>query len=174
MPRGRPVDDTTRARVRQLHTDGWSRNAIARDIGISGSTVTGIVRSSGGSFDRSATVEATEAARADAAERRAQLSAALLDDAHRLRAQLWKPTRHGAFGGKDNTWSEVSLEEPTFPDKRAITASVGNLIRDHVRLEHVDTDTGHAEASAMLTDLHTAIATAVASLDNDGEPTEPE
>lgn len=167
MARGRPVDPATRARVQDLHTQGWTRNAIARELNLSGSTVSGIVRASGGSFDREQTRAATEAAQVDAAATRAQLSLALLADAQRLRAQLWAPTRHGQFGGKDNVWSEVRLPEPTFADKRAITSAVGNLVRDHVKLEAVDADHGHAEAAAMLTELQAAITRAVDDLDDD-------
>lgn len=175
MPRGRPVDAATRARVQDLHAQGWTRNAIAREVGMSGSTVSGIIRAAGGSFDREATRQATEAAQQDAAAARAQLSLDLLADAQRLRAQLWAPTRHGQFGGKENVWSEVRLPEPTFGDKRAITAAVGNLVRDHVRLAEADADTGHTEAAAMLTSLHGAITEAVAHLDTEtGEDAEAE
>lgn len=162
--RGRPVDQATRARVRELAADGWGRNRIAREVGLSGSTVSGIIRDAPDvSFDRTATAEATEAARVDAASRRAELSAALLEDAHRLRAQLWQPARHGSFGGKENVWSEVTLDEPTFADKRAILAAVGNAVRDHVKLEQVDADGGAAEAGSMLADLMTGLQAAHAA-----------
>ena len=155
--RGRPVDPNVRARVRELADQGCGRNRIARDVGLSGSTVSGIIRDTGGSFDRTATAEATEAAKVDAAERRAQLSAALLEDAHKLRAQLWEPVTIGAFGGRDNVWSETRLAEPTFADKRAILAAVGTAVRDHIRLEQVDADGGAAEAGSMLADLMTGL-----------------
>jgi hypothetical protein len=150
--------------VRELAADGWGRNRIAREVGLSGSTVSGIIRDAPDvSFDRTATAEATEAARVDAAERRAELSLALLEDAHRLRAQLWQPCTVGAFGGRDNVWTETRLAEPTFADKRAILTAVGNAVRDHVRLEQVDSDGGAAEAGSMLADLMTGIQAAHAA-----------
>ena len=149
--------------MRELAADGWGRNRIAREVGLSGSTVSGIIRDAGASFARTATAEATEAARVDAAARRAELSLALLEDAHRLRAQLWQPCTVGAFGGRDNVWTETRLDEPTFADKRAILAAVGNAVRDHVKLEQVDADGGAAEAGSMLADLMTGLQAAHAA-----------
>lgn len=162
--RGRPVDDATRARVRALHAAGRTRNAIAREVGISGSTVSGIIRSSGESFDRTATVAATEArsadtaaTRAELAERRARLSAELLGDAERLRGMLWAPYTHGEFGGKDNVWSSVNLPQPPVQAQRTILASVHQALKDHAELEKHDRTDGADDVASMLGKLGDAL-----------------
>nr|WP_302475382.1 helix-turn-helix domain-containing protein [Nocardiopsis sp. HUAS JQ3] len=167
--RGRPVDPATRARARELHAQGWKRNAIARELGMSGSTVSGIIHAAGKSFDRTATEAATEArvadtaaTRAELAERRARLSAELLGDAEKLRALLWQPFRHGEFGGKDNVWSEVSLPQPPVGAQRTILASVHQAIKDHIELERLDSDNGVADAAGVLGDILSGVRAAYA------------
>lgn len=150
-------------RVRELHAQGLGRNAIARQIGCADSTLSKIAARLGLSFDRTRTAEATRAKQVDAAARRADLSATLLEDAHRLRAQLWEPTRHGSFGGKDNVWSEIELDEPTFADKRNILSAVSTAVRDHIRLTEVDADGGAAEHGSMLAELMTGLQAAHAA-----------
>ncbi|MBB4931858.1 AraC-like DNA-binding protein [Lipingzhangella halophila] len=150
MPRGHPVDPAARARVQELHSEGWSRNAIAREVGISGYSVTKIVREFGLNFDRETTKAATEAKVADNRARRAELSANLLGDAERLREQLWSPVTIGAFGGRDGEWHTAEVEEPPFADKRAILASVQTAVRSHVELVKADASSGADEAASML------------------------
>lgn len=70
MPRTAPISDDTRTRILALHSEGRTRNDIARETGVSGSTVTKVVKAAGRTFDRSATRAATEARQADLAERR--------------------------------------------------------------------------------------------------------
>ncbi|MGW1678517.1 helix-turn-helix domain-containing protein [Saccharopolyspora sp. NPDC002376] len=48
-----PITDADRERVRELHTQGKTRNHIASEIGRSPSTVSKIARELGLSFDRS-------------------------------------------------------------------------------------------------------------------------
>jgi hypothetical protein len=122
--------------------------------------VSDIIRSAGKTFDRSATQAATQAVVADTAQtraqlaaRRAQLSADLLGDAERLRAMLWRPFKHGEFGGKDNVWSEVSLPQPPVSAQRTILAAVHQAVKDHLDLERVDATSGTDDAVSMLTRL---------------------
>lgn len=171
MPRGQPVDPAARARVQELHTEGWSRNAIAREVGISGYSVTKIVRELGLNFDREATKAATEAKVADNRARRAELASDLLDDAKRLREQLWEPCTIGAFGGKDGEWHEAQVSEPPFADKRNILSSVQTAVRSHVELEKVDAGSGSESAASMLGGIGDALRVAADQLDapeNDG------
>lgn len=77
-----PVTDADREQVRRLHAEGASRNAIARQLGRSASTVSKIARELGLAFSGGARVAAaTEARRADAAARREQLADGALDGA---------------------------------------------------------------------------------------------
>lgn len=79
-----PITDADRARVRHLHAEGKSRNAIARAIERSAATVSKIAAHEGLAFSGGARVAAaTEARRADAAARREQLAEDSLDAALR-------------------------------------------------------------------------------------------
>jgi len=117
---------------------GHTRNDIARRHQRSAGTVTSIAQAEGLSFDRSATKDACEAKRVDNAARRAALVSGLLDDAERLRGQLFAPTKAFNFGGKENTYAEVELDEPTFADKRHIAGAVRMLLTTSIDLERVD------------------------------------
>lgn len=154
MGAGRPITDADRDRVRELHAQGLSRNAIAREIGRAASTVTKLADELRLDFDRTRTAEATRAKVLDAKDRRAQLALDLLADAERLRSQMWKPCKAFNFGGKDNDYNEVQLDEPTFRDKHEIARAVGALVDKHIRLTDVDTDEhGLAAVDAWLRDI---------------------
>ena len=94
-----------------------------------------------------------EARTVDLKARRQELKALLLDDAHRLREQLWKPARLVNFGGKDNTLNETKLDEPLFVDKKNIMSSVGIAVDRIVKLEEIDNDDGNTEVISLLDQL---------------------
>lgn len=135
-----PITDADRDRVRELHAQGLTRNAIAREIGRAQSTVSAIAKDLGLDFDRSRTEAGTKARQADATARRAQLALDLLADAERLRARLWEPATLHSFGGKDNTYNAVQVPEPPYRDKRDIAHTVHLLVDKHIRLIEVDSD----------------------------------
>lgn len=129
-------------RVRDLHANGLGRNAIAEQMGRSGRTVSRIAAELGLTFDRERTKAATAAKVIDAKARRAALALALLDDAALLRAQLWSPAKAFNFGGKENTYNEVTLDEPTFADKRNIAQAVSVLLDRSIKLDAYDKGDG--------------------------------
>lgn len=135
-----PVTDEDRQRVAELHAEGLNRNAIAREIGRSGSTVSKIAVELGLSFDRTAVKAATEARVADAKARRAALMNELLDDAEKLRQQLFAPTTIHSFGGKDHTYNSRSVDQPLFKDQRDIVQAVNTAISASLRLDLHDAD----------------------------------
>lgn len=94
-----------------------------------------------------------EARTVDLKARRKELTALLLDDAHRLREQLWQPARLVNFGGKDNTLNETTLDEPLYADKKNIMSAVGIAVDRVVKLEAVDADEGLDQAVSMLDKL---------------------
>lgn len=154
MGSGRPITDEDRRRVAELHAQDKTRNEIARAIGRAQSTVSKIAAELGLEFDRTRTAEATRAKVLDAKDRRAQLALDLLADAERLRAQMWKPCTAFNFGGKDNSYAEVKLKEPTFRDKHEIARATAVLVDKHVRLTEVDSDVqGLAAVDAWLRDI---------------------
>ncbi|MER5759582.1 helix-turn-helix domain-containing protein [Streptomyces sp. NPDC002082] len=77
-----PIRERDREQVRRLHSEGKSRNQIARLTGRSAATVSKIAKAEGLTFSGGARVAAaTEARRADAAARREQLADEALDGA---------------------------------------------------------------------------------------------
>ncbi|MFE6955528.1 hypothetical protein [Streptomyces sp. NPDC057696] len=86
---GRPITETDRRAVRRHHAAGMTRNAIAKKIKRSPSTVSNLAAQMDLSFERGPEViAAIEARRIDLAARRAQ---DLHDDAEKLCVQLWEP-----------------------------------------------------------------------------------
>ncbi|WKU03741.1 helix-turn-helix domain-containing protein [Micromonospora sp. HUAS LYJ1] len=138
MPRGRPVTQDDYDRVRALHAEGLSRNAIGRQLRRSGKTISEIAVELGLTFDRTQTKVATEARVADAKAKRAALALDLLDDAARLRQQLWEQASYVDHGGKEYFRVDWTLKEPTFADKQRILSSVGIAVDRAVKLDEYD------------------------------------
>lgn len=148
-----PITPAERKRIIALHGEGKTRNAIAKEAGVSGDTVTKVVRAAGLTFDRTMTLQATEAKKADAAKLRAQLELDLLDDARRLREQLWQPAKAFNFGGKDNTYNETELAEPVFADKLKLVQAATSAINTALRIEAARGEGGVAAARSLVADL---------------------
>ncbi len=143
----RPVTQRNKDQVLALHAEGLSRNEIARRIHRSGRTVSRIADELGLTFERG---EATEARKADARSKRAVLATALLDDAERLRQQLFTARTVYSFGGWDNTFERALINEPSFRDKREIMSAVGIAIDRAIRLDEYDADSGIDAAKSRL------------------------
>lgn len=75
-----PIPEETRARIVELAAAGWTRNAIAAEVGVARRTVTKYATAAGHTFDRTATRAATEAARIDNAAKREALASDLLTE----------------------------------------------------------------------------------------------
>ncbi|WP_432194731.1 helix-turn-helix domain-containing protein [Streptomyces sp. bgisy027] len=156
----RPITDQDRRRVRELHAQDKSRNEIAREINRSPSTVSKIAAAFDPplSFDRAPQVEAATRVRtADLAARRAALASALQDDAERLRTQLWAPTVHGEFAGREGEWHETPLPQPRFGDQRAIIASVQTAVGTSLRLAPAEGGDDAGQVRSMLGALGEAL-----------------
>lgn len=90
MPMPTPLTDDQRAAVLRLHGEGRSRNAIARETGVSASSVSRIVRAAGGTFDRVEQTELATAVRAaDQRLTRAEHAESLLDDLAEGRRRMY-------------------------------------------------------------------------------------
>lgn len=149
----KPLTQAQRQTIIDLHAAGRKRNEIAREAGVAPASVTKVCQQEGLTFDRTATRAAVAAKVVDAKERRAELTLLLLEDAHRLRQQLWAPARLVNFGGKDNTLAETTLTEPLFVDKKNIMSAVGIAIDRVVKLEAIDNDNGVSDAQSMIQKL---------------------
>ncbi|WP_282792078.1 helix-turn-helix domain-containing protein [Streptomyces sp. CC224B] len=159
----RPITDADRRKVRELHAAGKSRNQIARQINRSPSTVSKIAAAFDPPlvFDRAAEVAvATEVRRADLASRRTALALDLQADAERLRAQLWTPTTHGEFAGREGEWHETHLPQPRFGDQRAIVASVQTAVGTSLRLAPAEGGEDAGQVRSMLGALGEALTQA--------------
>jgi hypothetical protein len=169
----RPLTDADREQVRRLHAEGKTRNDIAREIGRSPSTVSKIAAALDLTFDREATAAATAARSADLAARRTAFAATLHDSAETLHAQLFAPCTVGAFGGKDNVWSQKRLDRPLFADQRQIMSSVSIALDKSLKLVPPRDEHGAADAVSMLDQLAAGIrAIAAASEQQEGADSE--
>ena len=61
---------------------------------------------------------------------------------------MWEPTVAFAFGGKDNTYAEQEIPEPTFVDKKNILGAVGIAVDRVVKLNAVDESPADSAAAA--------------------------
>src|SRR5690606_18819922 len=160
-PRGRPVTEHDYQQVKALHAKGLGRNEIARQLGRSGKTVSLIAAELGLSFERQAPLAAVEARKADARARRAALALALLEDAERMRQQLFAPALVYNFGGRDNTFEQATIPEPDFRGKRDLMNAIGIAVERSIRLDEYDRDAQGVEAAkSMLGALATGLGMA--------------
>lgn len=140
MPRNppRPWTGADTRTLKALHSEGLSLGKIAKQMGRSRSTINDRAKRNGLGFDRTRTKAAAEARRIDAAALRAELKVKLLEDAERLRGQLFTRTKVFNFGGKDNTYREHVLEQPPADMQRATMAAIGIAVSKSIDLEKID------------------------------------
>lgn len=154
---GTPVTEEERERMRVLHGEGRSRNAIARDLGRSVETITRHCGEMGLSFDRSQTALAVAAAQVDAKARRRQISEGLLNDVERIREQLWSRYRRVDYVGRDGHRVEEVLAAPPPHEQLAYVRALGVLLDKHLKLDLHDSDSGADNARSMLGQLGEAL-----------------
>jgi hypothetical protein len=140
-PGNRPITQADRDQVAALHAEGLSRNKIAGRIGRSAGTVTKIARELGLSFARAndpGLVRAQQARVADARARRTTLQLTALGNAQQLAEAMFSPVTAFNFGGKDNTYNEHELPEPSHRDKRDLAIAIQALTNSAIRLAEHD------------------------------------
>jgi hypothetical protein len=135
-----PFTDREREAVQQLHAEGKGRNQISRETGIHTRRVSAIAVELGLSFARGGarTKVATEARKADAATRRAEIEEKALTAANKLLDQMFARALVYNFGGKENDYNSTELEEPPFQDKRNIATSVQALMLTALKIAEHD------------------------------------
>lgn len=154
---------------RTLHAEGLGRNAIAREMDIAKACASRTAEYLGLTFDRTQMQAATEARLADLAERRSQLAVDLIEDAERLREQMWQPAIIFSFGGKDNTYAEEHVPEPPSGDKRALMSTAGMAIDRSLKLVPAQEEAGTDDATSMLGKIAVGIAALAAQQVADGD-----
>ncbi|WP_414936636.1 helix-turn-helix domain-containing protein [Amycolatopsis sp. cmx-11-51] len=155
MPRNL-ITETDRERVRELHTEGKTRNDIAREINRSPSTVTGISRALGLSFDRSATAAATHARQVDNRSRRADIVGRLYSRAERILGRL-EADQYTFTATTINGIESKALDHVPAPDEKALASAMSTHLSTAAKLEQVDADTGAEGARSMLDGLAVAL-----------------
>ena len=163
-----PISNTDRDQVRRLHAAGKSRNAIARAIGRSSSTVSKIAGELGLRFEGGARIAPpTEARRLDLAETRRQLVERLyrragvnldrVEAEQYVRAELLP----------DGRTVRVVSDAPPAQDERHHSQAIGSYLTSAARLAEIDAGNGTGEVRSMLVDLARGLRTAFADDDQD-------
>jgi hypothetical protein len=124
-----------------------SRNQIARDHGVSPSTVTKIAKDAGvdTAFDRTKTKDATHAREIDCKSLRAQLKIDLLHDAQKLRTRIWGT--HQVVVATPQGAEIVTLDENPLAEMRSGYTALGIVIDKSIRLEQHDAEGGDGLAA---------------------------
>lgn len=136
--------------LRDLAAKGRSVRDIAGEMGLSKSTIDRRIQKLGIVLDRSMTEAATRANQTDAKARRAALQLGLLEDAEKLRQQLWQPARIFSFGGRDNTYEERTVEKPPFADQLKIMQATGAAVDRALKLDDHDSGASSEQVVGLL------------------------
>jgi hypothetical protein len=144
-----PIDPAKRQAIITDIKAGKPRNQIARDHGVSGSTVTNIAKAEKipSAFDRAQTQNATRAKRFDAAAARAQLVQDLYADAQRFRARGWASYTQIVSGPAGSEL--VTTKMPPLRDQQAAYTALAICVDKAVRLEQVDAADGQDGVAAV-------------------------
>jgi transposase len=154
MAQGRAFEGGQRAQ--ELYDAGKACNAIARELGVASSTISGWAKREGLSFDRSQVAAANEAHAADLRERRLAIIARLYGRAEknleRLEAAGYRYRVTFAEGSETVTddWAPSA-------DERNHSQSIGNYLGAAAKLELQDAGTGDSDAKSLLADLGRAL-----------------
>lgn len=160
-----PEEDET---LRRLIPLGVPQSEIGKQIGRTRGSVANRAAKLGLRSDRTDTARATEAKVIDAKARRAALEVKLLEDAEKLRGQIWAPTLVYNFGGKDNTYNEREVTEPPHADKLKLMQAAGIAIDRSLKIAEHDSDTGVVEAVGALDQIADALAEVTKTLPDMG------
>jgi len=156
MAQGRPVEPDVRARIIELAEAGMSRNAVAREVRVSPSTVSKVASECEPPlvFDRSMSASAVAAHQADAKARRAAIQDLLISKAEDFIASLDDQFLVFNFGGKDNDYAEHMLNGPPTGDILNLMRSTSLALKEARDLRKDDDDEGVAEAESLLMNLN--------------------
>lgn len=131
MPRGRPIDDETRARIIELAKSGMGRNAIARECRVAGATVTSVTQPEGIEFDWSTTELATAARKVQVGEMRTDLAHAALVRAWDVLERMSEPHDEVTYArgrkGRAGHWVRYTHPMPSPSDQRNYATIFGIL-----------------------------------------------
>lgn len=150
---GRRYTKAEKDKAVDLYEEIGPTRAAAR-LGIPSPTISRWAKARGVSTNTiSLTSTATESRQRQLKQRRMELADQLLEDAHKLRLQLWEPTTVVNFGGKDNTFAEADINEPLFADKKHIMSAAGIAIDRVIKIEQMDEAKEETEGVSLIDGL---------------------
>ena len=133
---------------------GASRNSLMRRTGRGAATISRLAAAAGLTFKGNDVYDpADEVKHLNARAKRLDLRDKLLEDAHRLRVQLWKPTTLVQLNNRTGEFARTRLHEPTFADKRNIMTAIGIAVDKVADLERLDAPQEGKQAIIALVDL---------------------
>lgn len=132
--------DEESTRLTELHAAGKSLSFIAELMDRSKDTISRHSERLGLSFSRAETAKAAEAKHVDNKARRAALEERLLIEADKVIDQMWSETLVFSFGGKDNTYEEHTLKQPTYSDQKTIAQTVATALNAANKLHEMNSD----------------------------------
>ncbi|WP_326755109.1 hypothetical protein OIE73_28745 [Streptomyces hirsutus] len=162
---GTPFTEEEQERLRQLHADGLSRNAIAEAMGRPKVTISRWAERLGLSFDREAVRAATDARQVDLKDRRQRIQEQLLGLAERSieRAQ----TRYLVHGWTHTGESVAEwLQQPPAKETKDLTLAASSALTSALKLAQADAESGVQEARSMLGDLGEALTRVAQQMDD--------
>lgn len=164
MPTPPRVTDTQRDQIKALHAKGKGRNAIARELGLSGDAVTRAAKAMGLEFNTEASAKAVEAHKVQAAEQRARIEQKLLDQAERMIDRTAQETTYLDHGGKDFVKVTWTQDEPTAADQKHYMSAAGIALDKANKLAELHRETEVDAAQSMLVQLFENMAEAARQL----------
>lgn len=165
MARGVPVNAETRARAVELMRAGdMSRNAIARELNLSGGSVSAIAREIGHEFDRASTELAMAARSIDLAKERQELAAMFALEARRSLEDMHAPALMVQFSAgsehHEPEFHEHVLPEPSFSDKRNLMTIAGIAVTKIAELTKASAAAGSEEGISFIESLADSLTAA--------------
>lgn len=113
--------------ARRLYDEGHGCNAIAKQFGVSPSTISAWAKREGLAFDRSQTALAIRAHTVDLAEMRVHLAQKMAGAASDMLDRLNGEYPVFSFGVKDNDYNEHTLERPPVEVVRNAVTTAGTV-----------------------------------------------
>lgn len=143
----KPWTNEDTARLIELHGQGLSLHAIAKEMGRGKATISKYADAEGLSFDRGKTRAAAEAVHVDNKARRVLAETRLLDVFNTTLDKLDQPARVYSFGGADNRFAEEWFEDgPPPADRRALIQAAAAALTASNKLNEINS-ARHADAA---------------------------
>jgi predicted transcriptional regulator len=145
------------ARARDLHSRGWSCNAIAKELGVAPSTISRWAKREGLSFERGQVAAANAAKIVDGKARRLALADRGYKRAEALYARLEAPQFKTLVRGSEGREDQVLLDFVPTQNERDLAQAIATHLTSVAKLEAVDAGTGSDDAKSMLAQLGKAL-----------------